>query len=265
MDVAAREPVKLACRTKGTGRRLIFLHPIGLSGRFWQGVIGRLAPDFTCISVDLRGHGDSPWNRTSFTIDDLAGDVVACIDQTGAGEVVLVGCSMGGMVAQAAALRAPHLVAGLVVSNSAASVPAAARKAVRERGALAARDRTLGAEDCIDRWFPAQYRANSAVRIEVIRDMLLATNPDVIASSWVALSDLQLTDRLTQFDGWALVVTGEFDLSAPPEASAMHARLFRRGAATVVPGAGHLTPYEAPDVFAGLIRRAVSDGEEGRQ
>jgi esterase len=66
------------------------------------------------LGVDLRNHGDSEWSDT-MTYHDMALDVLQVLDAQKLQQVVLVGHSMGGKVAQALSLLHPHRVAGLVV------------------------------------------------------------------------------------------------------------------------------------------------------
>jgi len=262
IEVRASEPAKLSWRADGRGRQIVLLHPVGLSGRFWVDVVERLAVEFRCISIDLRGHGSSAWDGTPFGMDDLAGDVVACLEELGGRSSLLVGCSMGGMVAQGVALRAPHLVQALVLSNSTAAIPPPARDALRARGRLALEDRELGAQDCIRRWFTDRFQTEQPVRVSIVREALLATDPQVIAQSWNAIADLDYEKRLSTFEGPALLVTGEFDTSVSPVSCESHAAAFKRATAVVIPDAGHLTPCEAPDAFAALVQQMAAKIEE---
>lgn len=245
--------VQLARRKRGHGRRAVFLHPVGLSGRFWDDIVVRLAGTMECIAVDLRGHGASPWDGQSFTLDDLAGDVAAMLEDEGGKPALVVGCSMGGMVAQGLALAAPHLVSGLLIANSAATLPPSARESLKQRARMAHDEPESHAEDCLRRWFSARFVEEQPSRVGATRDALLATAPRVIAHSWLAVSNLDYASRLTACGSRALVVTGEFDISSPPGGVAAHAALFARGSSQVVAGASHLTPYEVPDVFAQIV------------
>ena len=235
MQVRAGEPAKLSWRADGQGREIVLLHPLGLSGRFWVDVVERLAAKFSCISIDLRGHGGSAWDGTPFGMDDLAGDVVGCLEEIGGRSSLLVGCSMGGMVAQGVAIRAPHLVQALALSNSTAAIPSHARDALRARGRLALEDRELAAQDCIRRWFTDRYQTEQPVRVGIIREALLTTDPQVIAQSWSAIADVDYEKQfLSTFEGPALVVTGEFDTSASPISCESHAAAFTRATAMVI-------------------------------
>ena len=66
------------------------------------------------FGVDLRNHGESEWHE-SMSYADMAQDVLDFLDEQNLDQVVLVGHSMGGKVAQALSLIEPSRVAGLVV------------------------------------------------------------------------------------------------------------------------------------------------------
>jgi pimeloyl-ACP methyl ester carboxylesterase len=79
---------------------LVLLHGSGLTGRTWTSLIGLLEPDFRCTAPDLRGHGDSDWAPDgSYGLRDQAADIVGLLDRIGVRRPVLVGMSMGGLVA----------------------------------------------------------------------------------------------------------------------------------------------------------------------
>lgn len=73
--------------------------------------------------MDQRGHGRGIRGRERFSIDSCADDAAALIELLGEGSAVVVGYSMGGQVAQALALRHPHLVKGIVLCATAARIP----------------------------------------------------------------------------------------------------------------------------------------------
>ena len=81
----------------------------------WRAVQDALGPDVACLTPSLRGHedaGDRP--PAGLTVEDRAADVLAACERAGE-PVVLVGHSFGGVVALAAALARPELVARLVL------------------------------------------------------------------------------------------------------------------------------------------------------
>lgn len=97
----------------GDGSPLLFLHGTGCDSRDWDRVVARL-PGVRAVRMDFRGHGRSDVPPGPFTLDDLAEDSLALIDRLDQTDVLLVGHSLGGMVAMAAASRSRR-VGGLVL------------------------------------------------------------------------------------------------------------------------------------------------------
>lgn len=97
----------------GQGRPLVLLHGTGCAGADWAPVLEAL-PERACLWLDFRGHGQSAVPGGLFTLDDLAGDVLALLETLELRDVWLVGHSLGGMVALAAAPRSRR-VAGLAL------------------------------------------------------------------------------------------------------------------------------------------------------
>src|SRR5947208_15918750 len=87
------------------GRPMLLLHGIGMDWRVWQAVSRRLRPHFHLYLLDLRGHGSSAKPESGYTLAHYAADVEDVIDTLGLRDVVLVGSSLGGMVA--AVVEAP--------------------------------------------------------------------------------------------------------------------------------------------------------------
>ncbi len=67
------------------------------------------------VTVDTRGHGESPVPDGPYTVDELAYDVLDTLDDLGIARAAFAGLSLGGAVGQAVALRAPDRVASLAL------------------------------------------------------------------------------------------------------------------------------------------------------
>ncbi len=98
----------------GSGSTLLFLHGTGCDSMDWLSVIDDLPQNHRSITVDFRGHGKSSVPTQPFTLQDLAFDVIHLMNSLGLQELILVGHSLGGMVAMAAAKHCLQ-IAGLVL------------------------------------------------------------------------------------------------------------------------------------------------------
>ncbi len=102
----------------GTGPPLMIVHGLFGHGENWRSPARKLGERFRVILPDLRNHGDSPWSAT-MSITEMAQDLFDTADALGLGPVRLLGHSLGGKVAMAAALRDPERVEALVVADMA--------------------------------------------------------------------------------------------------------------------------------------------------
>ncbi|WP_435064444.1 alpha/beta fold hydrolase [Halobaculum sp. EA56] len=112
-DPAAAETVVL-CEGLGYGRWM------------WNWQADALADEYHVVRWDNRGTGESDVPEGPYTIDRMAGDLEAVLDDAGVGEAHVVGASMGGMVAQRYALdydRAASLTLLCTSSGGPEAVP----------------------------------------------------------------------------------------------------------------------------------------------
>jgi pimeloyl-ACP methyl ester carboxylesterase len=99
---------------------ILFLHGVGLTARTWDLVCLGLRQEFHCVALDQRGHGDSEWSTDGeYGTEVLSADVRGLVAQLGLDDLVLVGHSMGGMVALSYAVAAVNSLRALVLVDSA--------------------------------------------------------------------------------------------------------------------------------------------------
>lgn len=100
---------------RGAGPPLLFVHGLTFDRSTWEPIIDQLADRFTCLTVDLPGHGgsDGPQRRS----DDVALAISHLLDGLGVAAPVAIGHSMGGAVAAVYAAR--HPARGLVMVDQA--------------------------------------------------------------------------------------------------------------------------------------------------
>jgi len=100
-STATADGIKIAYDVEGAGPLLLFVHGITENRTVWDPIVERLRGDFTCARLDVRGHGES---EAPGEYDALAaaGDVTAVVEALGVAEPpVVVGHSLGSIVATA--------------------------------------------------------------------------------------------------------------------------------------------------------------------
>ncbi|MDI1286924.1 MAG: alpha/beta hydrolase [Reyranella sp.] len=110
-----------AVHSQGAGAPILFHHGIGASAGLWAGWRPALADRYRLVTFDMRGCGRShiPAADFNWSLDLMVDDLFAVADAAGIGRFHLVGESIGGTVALAAALARPARIATLTVSNGA--------------------------------------------------------------------------------------------------------------------------------------------------
>jgi pimeloyl-ACP methyl ester carboxylesterase len=103
----------------GSGPHLVLVHGLMGSLADWRPrVVPLLADQFTVLTWDLRGHGDSDMPPSGYTSADMAADLAGLMDHVGAQRADLVGHSFGGVVALHMAALHPGRVKCLTISDS---------------------------------------------------------------------------------------------------------------------------------------------------
>lgn len=241
-------------KTRGRGRTIVLLHPVGLCADFWNGVIAELEGEFRLIAIDTRGHGDSDVTASPFKLDDCASDVAELVRAVGQGSTIAVGCSMGGMIVQALMAKQPDVLRGAVIANTGHRRDDKSRAVLEQRAEAAESGMPDILLTTLNRWFAPEVQALRPDLVLQARDWLLAADPVVHACSWRAIRDLNYADALQATRIPTLAVAGAHDQSTSVAAM--------KDMAASIPNCryheldtGHLSPLEDPAGFAHALRK----------
>ena len=247
--------MKLHVLEAGDGPAVALLH--GLFGRAQNlGTLARrLAPHYRVLSIDLRNHGASP-HVAGMTYEALAGDVLETLADAGALPASLLGHSMGGKTAMAAALLAPAEVKSLLVADI-APVPYAHRNSAVGAAMLAIPlDRPMRRAD-------ADAALRDAVPDAGVRSFLLQNFLPGAAPAWrIGLANI--ANALPDIEGWpdfsprtyagpTLFVRGGLSDYVLPEYAPVMTKLFRAPDIRKIADAGHWLHADRPDEFADIV------------
>ena len=235
---------------RGRGEPLLLLNGLSAPGKFWpMGLLERWSGRFRVLCVDHRGTGASERPAWPFTMADMARDAVAVLDHAGAERAVVIGLSMGGLVAQALALDHGHRVRGLVLmATGAGSLDLRVRPQLLvplfvRRGS--ARDTVRALWSNITA--PGFAQRDPAAFEEMERVVFAEPTPaSVIRMQLLAVAGFHAAHRLGEVRAPALVLHGASDPLAPPDIGRDLARRIPGARFEVIAGAGHLLPWEAP-------------------
>jgi 3-oxoadipate enol-lactonase len=248
-----------AFRRPGNGNAPVvaFSNSLGTDFRIWDDVVARLPADWGVLRYDTAGHGLSP-SGGAMSIDDHAGDLAALLDAFGVDRAVVVGLSVGGLIAQALALGWPTRVAGLVLSNTGmkigtAEIWNARAEAIRAGGMEAICDATM------ERWFSPGFRADRPADLLRWRTMLAHTPADSYIALGSAIRDADYSTRAATISAPALCIAGSEDSATPPATLRALAGTVPGARYEEIAGVGHLPCIEVPEKTAALIAGFVAE------
>ncbi|MFT5221046.1 MAG: 3-oxoadipate enol-lactonase [Gammaproteobacteria bacterium] len=209
--------IDVSYQTAGQGPALYLVHGIGARKSTWNEVVEGLQDQFTCVSYDLRGHGDSPVPATPYSLDDLVEDLEALRVKLGHERIHVAGHSLGGMIGPAYAKAYPEhcLSVGLLSTAAGRNDDDLAKlKAVGE--AMEANGVVETLATFVARWFTdgfvAAHPEKIAARLQQVED----TPTDVFLSVFWIYATTEMAPWLSEIEQPCLVLTGEFDGGCNP-------------------------------------------------
>jgi pimeloyl-ACP methyl ester carboxylesterase len=244
---------------------LLLIHGSGAAGSFWSPVVPMLAGHHHVIRVDLPGCGQSP-PAPSYDVPAQADRVAAVLDDLDLGPVTVVGHSSGGYVATALTERRPDLVRSLALVSTGPSLDAFLPQPLILRlllapplGPLLWRRRS---DAVIRRGLSVTAARPVDIPDEVVADVRAITYRTfraVLRQNTAYIAERSVPERLAALDLLVLVIFGAADPRWDP-ASAHQYAVVPTARVEMLPGVGHLPPFEAPEATSTLLLGFTTTG-----
>jgi len=266
------EGMTVAVDEVGAGQRpLLLVH--GFTGRrsdFADHLDALADAGWWVVAPDLRGHGDSaqPAEEGHYSLDHFAADLWRLLDALGWDRVVLLGHSMGGMVAQVAALERPDVLDGLVLMDTThgpldldRDLAALGAEIVREGGMAAVKEvlDAMGDEGPLTTAAHLRVLAERPGYREMGERNFLSCSPAMYAAMLGELLDqVDRLDGLAVLDVPTLVIVGEQDTPFLGPSRTM-AEAIPGAQLVVIPDAGHSPQFEHPEAWRDALLTFLED------
>lgn len=252
MHMANLGELRLHYRIDGPedGTPVVFANSLGTDFRLWDPILPLLPKGLRILRFDKRGHGLSDCPPAPYSMGQLVGDTEKLMDHLGFKDVIFVGLSIGGMIAQGLATKRLDLVRAIVLSNTGAKIGTRdmwnERIAMVQQGGLAA-----VVDPTMQRWFAKPFHATED--FHAWRNMFLRCP----AEGWMGCgAAIAGTDFITPTSGLrlpALGIAGSEDGSTPPDLVRETLDLIPGSDVKLIKGAGHLPCVEKPEEYAAIL------------
>jgi pimeloyl-ACP methyl ester carboxylesterase len=257
----------LSHEVTGEGPPLIVLHGLFGAARNWRMIAKGLAESHRVWCLDLRNHGESPWDD-DMSYEAMAGDVHAFMARHGLEGAAVMGHSMGGKAAMTLALTRPEAVGALIVVDIApVARPPDLRSYVEAMAAIDLSAVTRRAEvgellapAVADRSVRAFLLQNLAIKDGALEWRL---NLDAIGRRMETIGGFPDALLSRHYEGPTHFITGALSAYVKPEHRDLILRLFPATTLSVIAGAGHWVHAEKPESFLRAIRRFLAAREAG--
>lgn len=231
------------------GLPVVFIHGITDSHRSYEPTLAALPAKYRAFALTMRGHGDASRPVENYTPEDMAGDVAAFLDALGIERAVVVGHSMGSMVARAFAHANPKRTLGLVLIGAFASLHS--NPAVQELW------HTVDSfTDEIPYDFAREFQVSTLAQpvSDTYLDMVVAETqkvpPNVFRSALYGLMERDRTFTGSGLPIPTLIMWGDQDAFVPRADQDTLSSAFKNSRLHIYPGAGHALHWEMPVRFA---------------
>lgn len=250
--------IKMAYEMEGTGQPLVLLHGFPFNRTMWREQVAALKESYRVIMPDLRGHGDTEATDEPATMDEMARDVAALLDELEISRAVIGGLSMGGYVSLAFARRFPLHVRALILADTRPQADTDEMRAYREQQAqkVLAEGMESIADWLLSKLFTPSTLKENGEAVRHVHEMILSTKPQGAASALRGMATRSdQTEFLPSILAPALIVVGSQDQITPVADAELMRREIRGSRLEVIEGADHVSNLERPAEF----NRALKD------
>jgi pimeloyl-ACP methyl ester carboxylesterase len=265
LQVAIIAGRRQAWRQAGEGERLplFLLHGIGSNARAWAGQFAGFSGERRVIAWNAPGYADSEPLSTDWPApSDYAAAALALLDHLHISRCILVGQSLGAVMAAELARGAPERIAALVLASPAGGYGSAPRAALPEKVA----QRVADLEELGPGAFAARRAASlltgaaSPAAYAIVRLAMSEVTPEGYVQAARLLASADLARDVAGLSLSIAVVWGDADVITPPE-SCRRIAAAARCVGIELAGLGHAFATEAPERFNDSIRPLMAAAE----
>ena len=239
---------------QGEGPPIVFVHGLGATSNVWHAQRVTLSKYYRVIVYDRSGCGRSQRARDGYSINAWADELAGLLDYLAVPSAVVVGHSLGSMVAQRFAGKYAKRTRALILAGGEAELPPDARQLLTERAHVIEAQGMLGA---VGPWLTsvlsATTREANPALVGLLREMYLSNDARTYAQHCLALRDGAVRGEHANIACPTLLTVGDQDPVTPLSWQRQIAAGIAGSHIRIIPGTAHMTMLEAPAVFNTVV------------
>lgn len=250
MPILALDDVTLHYEVAGHGSPLVLINALTMEAAGWGAQVRAFSAHYRVLTYDCRGQGQSGKPEQDYSIEQHADDLHRLVVGIGLRRVHVVGLSLGGMIAQAFALKYPAQTGALVLCSAVSRIEPAMERFLRTWVRVLA---VGGGELAFEMAEPLLF---SEWYLREHDEILKGLHANVARQPVAALAHLargalghNLDGQLELIRTPTLVLAGEEDLLTPLRHARRLSQQIPGAQLIVIPACGHVSPLERPALF----------------
>ena len=239
---------------QGDGPPIVFVHGLGATLNVWHAQRTTLSKHYQVIIYDRSGSGRSQQARAGYSINAWTDELAGLLDYLAVPSAVVVGHSLGSMIAQRFAGKYANRTQALILAGGEAELGPEEKKALTER---ARSIETHGLCAVVGPWLTAVLsaatrEANPALA-GLVREMFLSNDARTYASHCLALRDGAVRSDHGNIACPTLLLVGDQDLVTPISWQRQIAAGIANSRIRIIPNTAHMTMLESPATFNSVV------------
>jgi pimeloyl-ACP methyl ester carboxylesterase len=251
------DKLTIAYRQTGQGPALVLLHGFLCDSRCWRPQLSNLSDQLTVVAWDAPGAGRSPDPPDTFTTASYVRCLASFLDAIATEQAHLLGLSWGGILAQEFYRLHPERVRSLVLTDTYAGWRGSLPEAVwKERLAVCLVDADGPPEAVVAKFVPGVFTDNAPTDLlEEYSAICSEFHPLGFRLMSLSSAEVDTRELLPRIDVPTLLLWGDDDRRSPMSVAEQFHQAIPGAKLAIIPGAGHLSNMEQPDLFNEHVRR----------
>lgn len=257
---------KLSFKTFGSGKKhIIFLHGYCEVKEMWDGFIPKfsgLFKNYTFISLDLPGFGQSPISREINSLENVADSIADFLKSTNINSAIWIGHSLGAYVLMSLLRNNESMINGLCFFHSSIFEDKPEKKAQRNKVIefISENGKETFIKSFIPNLFYSEKKDQLQAQIENSISQALQNSELSMLHYMEMMRDRADLSQLLKSSNFPVhFIAGRNDTSVPMDISEKQSKYIRRSSSLVIEDCGHMGMFEKPDLCSKSITTFIKN------